>query len=219
LRYFGKRKGRLIKNILFQFLEEDEGITLTEILIAIFIFTFICVSAIFILKNSLLSSRKKTIEKDILKEVVYITEFIETKISNAMVNDLSGRYRMNFKGESNWVKFICPFSEGKENDLAKFGIYYKDGKVMAEMVRIDNKNPDFTFFDGFPGAQILGEDVKQFRLKYFDGENWVDKWDTEQMTNPKLPEFIEITLTISKGKIEGKEIEKEIKKIVKTGWE
>jgi len=209
----------LIKNILFQFLEEDEGITLTEILIAIFIFTFICVSAIFILKNSLLSSRKKTIEKDILKEVVYITEFIETKISNAMVNDLSGRYRMNFKGESNWVKFICPFSEGKENDLAKFGIYYKDGKVMAEMVRIDNKNPDFTFFDGFPGAQILGEDVKQFRLKYFDGENWVDKWDTEQMTNPKLPEFIEITLTISKGKIEGKEIEKEIKKIVKTGWE
>ena len=209
----------MIKNILFQFLEEDEGITLTEILIAIFIFTFICVSAIFILKNSLLSSRKKTIEKDILKEVVYITEFIETKISNAMVNDLSGRYRMNFKGESNWVKFICPFSEGKENDLAKFGIYYKDGKVMAEMVRIDNKNPDFTFFDGFPGAQILGEDVKQFRLKYFDGENWVDKWDTEQMTNPKLPEFIEITLTISKGKIEGKEIEKEIKKIVKTGWE
>jgi len=209
----------LRKNILFQFLGEGKGITLIEILIGVFIFTFVCFSAVFILKNSLLSLRKKSSEKDILREIVYISEFIETRISNAMINDLSGKYRMNFKGGNDWVKFICPFSEGEENDLVKFGIYYKDGKIMVEMVRVDNKNPDFTFFDGFPGAQILGENVKLFELKYYDGQNWVSYWDTENMVVPKLPEFVEINMVISKGKIEGKEIEKGFKKVVKIGWE
>ncbi|MGC8977563.1 MAG: type II secretion system protein GspJ [Candidatus Ratteibacteria bacterium] len=206
------------KNILFLFSEEDKGMTLLEVLIAIFIFTFVCLSAVLILKNSLLSSRKKTVEKDILKEFVYITEFIESKISNAMINDLNGKYRMNFKGGNDWVKFVCPFSEGKESDLVKFGVYWKDDKIMAEMVRIDKSNPDFTFFDGFPGAQILGEDVKHFSLKYFDGEEWQDTWDTENMEEPKLPEMVEIKIVVSKGKIEGREVEKEFRKVVKIGW-
>ena len=207
------------RNILFRFSGEGKGITLLEILIAVFIFTFVCLSSVFILRNSLLSSRKKTIEKDILREIIYITEFIETRISNAMINDLSGRYRMNFKGESDWVKFICPFSEGKENDIVKFGIYYKDGKIMVEMVRVDNKNPDFTFFNGFPGAQILGENIKLFKLRYYNGKNWVESWNTESMIKPELPKFVEIYMIISKGKIEGKEIEREIKKVIKIGWE
>ncbi|MCM8818915.1 MAG: type II secretion system protein GspJ [Candidatus Omnitrophica bacterium] len=206
------------KSILFQFSEEDKGHTLIEILISIFIFTFLCLAAILILKNSLVSSRKKNIEKEILKELIYISEFIENKISNAMINDLSGKYRMNFKGQNSYVKFICPFSEDKEGDIVKFGIYFKDDKIMAEMVRVDSKNPDFTFFDGFPGAQVLGENIRFFSLKYFDGKDWLDNWDTEKMKNPKLPEFVEIKIIISKGKVEGKEIEKEFKKIIRIGW-
>jgi len=206
------------KNFLFLCSEEGKGLTLLEVLIAIFIFTFICLSAISILKNSLLSSRKKNIEKEILKEFVYISEFIEVRISNAMINELSGKYRMNFKGENDWVRFICPFSEGEEGDIAKFGIYWKDNKVMAEMIRVDSKNPDFSFYEGFPGAQVLGEDVKSFSLKYYDGEEWLDKWDTEKMKNPRLPQMVEFKMVISKGKIEGEEIEKEFKKTVKIGW-
>ncbi|MGB9677585.1 MAG: prepilin-type N-terminal cleavage/methylation domain-containing protein [Candidatus Ratteibacteria bacterium] len=206
------------KNILFPLLEEDNGFTLIEILIAIFIFTFVCFTGIFILKNSILSSRKKALEKDILKEIIFISDFIESRISNAMINDLSGKYRMNFKGENKWVKFVSPFSEGKEGDIAKFGIYWKDNKIMVEMVRVDKKNPDFSFFEGFPGAQILGEDVKDFCIRYFDGEKFLDKWDTETMEEPKLPTFVEIKIVISKMKIEGKEIEREFKKEIKIGW-
>jgi prepilin-type N-terminal cleavage/methylation domain-containing protein len=206
------------KSILFHFSGEDRGFTLIEILIAIFVFTFVCFSAIFILKNSLLSSRKKTVEKEILKEIIFISDYIENRISNAMINDLSGKYRMNFKGEDKWVKFVAPFSENKEGDIAKFGIYWKDNKIMVEMVRVDKENPDFSFFDGFPGAQILGENVKDFCIKYSDGEKWFDKWDTEIMDEPKLPEFVEIKIIISKGKIERREIEREFKKTIKIGW-
>lgn len=206
------------KNISFLRLEENKGLTLLEILIAIFIFTFVCLYAIFILKNSLLSSRKKAFEKDILSESIHIMEFIENRITNAMINDFEGKYRMNFKGGINWVKFICPFSENKEGDIAKFGIYWKEGKIMVEMIRVDKNNPDFAFFDGFPGAQILGENIKLFSLKYFDGENWKEDWDTETMEEPELPKLVEITILVSKGKIEGEEIEKEIKKVVKIGW-
>ncbi|MCM8803994.1 MAG: prepilin-type N-terminal cleavage/methylation domain-containing protein [Candidatus Omnitrophica bacterium] len=209
---------KMKKDTLFLCLEEDKGVTLLEVLIAIFIFTFVCLSSVLILKNALLSSRKKTVEKDILSESIYITEFIENRIRNAMVNDLEGKYRMNFKGGSNWVKFVCPFSESKEGDIAKFGIYWKECKIMVEMIRVDKNNPDFTFFDGFPGAQVLGEDVKLFSLKYFDGENWKKNWDTEIMEEPKLPKMIEITMVILKGKIEGKEIGREIKKTIKIGW-
>ncbi|MCS7181354.1 MAG: type II secretion system protein GspJ [bacterium] len=206
------------KNILFQCSEEDKGFTLIEVLIATFVFTFVCFTSIFILKNSLLSSRKKTIEKEILKEIIYVSEFIENRISNAMINDLKGDNRMNFKGEKTWVKFIAPFSEDKEGDLVKFGIYWNNNKIMVQMVRIDSKNPDFRFFEGFPGAQVLGEDIKEFNLKYFDGKIWKDNWDTEFMKEPVLPELIEIKIVVSKGKMEGKEIEKEIKKIIKIGW-
>ncbi|HOK56089.1 MAG TPA: type II secretion system protein GspJ [bacterium] len=206
------------ENTLLPLSEEDRGFTLIEVLIAIFVFTFVCFTAIFILKNSLLSSRKKAVEKDILKEIVFISDFIESRISNAMINDLSGKYRMNFKGGDKWVKFVSPFSEDKEGDIAKFGIYWKDNKIMVDMVRIDKDNPDFSFFDGFPGAQILGEDVKDFSIRYFDGKDWQDKWDTEIMEEPVLPEFVEIKIVVSKGKIEGREIEKEIKKTIKVGW-
>ncbi|MCM8772288.1 MAG: type II secretion system protein GspJ [Candidatus Omnitrophica bacterium] len=205
-------------NILSQLSEEDKGITLLESIIAIFVFTFICLSVVFILRNSLLTSRKKSIEKDILRELIYITEFIETRISNSMINNFSGKYRMNFKGEKTNVKFICPFSEGEEGDIVKFGIYWKDGKIMAEMIRVNKENPDFTFFEGFPGAQILGNGVKFFSLRYYDGEKWHDRWDTEEMENPVLPKGIELKIVISKGKIEGREIEKGITKFIKIGW-
>jgi hypothetical protein len=39
------------------------------------------------------------------------------------------------------------------------------------------------------------------------------------MINPELPKFVEINIIVSKGKIEGKEIEKEFKKVIKVGWE
>ncbi len=206
------------ENILFHHLEEDNGFTLIEVLISIFVFTFVCLSGIFILKNSLLSSRKKQIEKDIMKEIIFIYDFIEKRISNAMINELSGKYRMNFKGGDKWAKFVSSFSEDKEGDIVKFGIYWKDNKIMVNMVRVDKENPDFSFFEGFPGAQVLGLDIKDFSIKYFDGENWYESWDTEVMEEPKLPEFVEIKIVVSKGKIEGKEIEKQIKKTIKIGF-
>lgn len=198
--------------------EEDKtGFTIIEILISIFIFTFICLSGILVSKNIIIASKKKTIEKDILKEISHISEFIEKTLPNAMINELSGRYRMNFKGENTWVKFIAPFSESKEGDIAKFGIFYRDNKIMVEMVRVDKENPDFEFYEGFPGAQILGEDIKFFSLRYYDGQNWLDRWDTENMEEPELPELVEIKIKISKGKIEGREIEREFTKITKIG--
>ncbi|MCM8785307.1 MAG: type II secretion system protein GspJ [Candidatus Omnitrophica bacterium] len=206
------------ENILSHHLEEDNGFTLIEILISVFVFTFVCFTSIFILKNSLLSSRKKQVEKEIMKEIVFIYDFIEKRISNAMINNLSGKYRMNFKGGDKSLKCVSSFSEDKEGDIAKFGIYWKDNKIMVNMVRVDRENPDFTFFDGFPGAQTLGIDIKDFSIKYFDGERWCESWDTETMEEPKLPELIEIKIVVSKGKIEGKEIEKEIKKTIKIGF-
>lgn len=206
--------------VKFLFLKLEEGrygFTFIEVLISIIVFTFVCLSAVLVSKNIILSSRKISFEKDILREISHISEFIENTLSNAMINNLSGKYRMNFKGETTWVRFVAPFSETEEGDIAKFGIFYRDNKIMVEMVRVDRKNPDFEFYEGFPGAQILGENVSFFSLKYYDGENWLDNWDTENMVEPELPELVEIKIKISKGKIEGKEIEKEITKITKIG--
>lgn len=205
------------KNILRVFLEEDKGFTIFEILISMFIFTIICFSAILILRSSLSTLREKNIEKEILKEIVNISEFIENRISLAMINNLDGKYRMNFKGEENWVKFIAPFSEGDQGDIAKFGIYWKDDKILVHMTRVDRENPDFTFFEGFPGAQILANNIKNFTIRYFDGKDWKKNWNTEIMEEPELPEYIEYEIVICKGKVEGREIEKIFKNRVKIG--
>lgn len=193
-------------------LEGNRGITLIEVLISIFIFLIIILSSLFVFKNTTLNLRKKKEERKIFQEALFSLNFIEKYMRNAMVNEMEGKYRMNFYGGKDWVKFIAPFSEGEGSDLGKFGIYQKGDKIKVSFVRITEDRPDFEFFKGYPGAQILADGVEKLRFYYFDGKEWKNEWNTDEKAI--LPEFVKIEITLSKGKVEGEKIKRKFTKIV-----
>jgi len=196
------------KNIFTVNSEKNKGLTLLEILFSVIILTFILSSSLLIFRSFLVNSRKKYIEKKIFSEYSTFTNFLKNTLPYAMVNEMKGKYRINFKGEKTWMKFIIPFSEGENSDLTKIGVYFKEGKIKVSMERVKRKKMDLKFSEGFPGAQTLCENVRTLKFKYFDGEKWNEKWDTEIMEKPVLPKILKFEIEIYGGKIEGKEIRK-----------
>ena len=208
-------------NSQFSYLATPKGITLIEILISFIIFTVIICSSLMIFKSALLKMRRQSEEKEMYSEAIETLDFIEKNLSIAMVNELEGKYRMNFIGSSNWVKFIAPFSEGDGSDLVKFGIHLDDDKqVKVNYVRIDKKNPDFLFPSGFPGAQMFGKNIEELKFYYFDGKNSGETWSSEKgnENEGKLPDMVKVEILVSSPvKIEGKREKKKFTRLIKMG--
>jgi len=207
-----------VKVHIFQEVSEgDRGFTLLEVLIALVIFCVAAFSSIMIFKNSLLRFGKQMGEKKVYSEAMKVFDYTERYLTSAMCNDMDGKLRINFEGRDSYVRFISPFSEGKESDLAKFGIYFdsEGNKVKVSVIRIDRKSPDFVFPAGFPGAQVLGDDIGMFKLSYYDGKNWKDCWDTSSMPEPALPRLVKIEITTFSQKIEGKRYDETFEKIIR----
>jgi len=210
----------LKRKVFIRFLEEDKGITLLEILISFIIFTVVICSSLMIFKSAMLKMRRQSGEKEMYSEAIETLDFIEKNLSIAMVNELEGKYRMNFIGSSSRVKFIAPFSEGDGSDLVKFGIYWDDKKVKVNYIRVDKKNPDFLFPSGFPGAQMLGKNIEELKFYYFDGENPEETWSSEKgdENEGKLPDMVKVEILVSSPvSIEGKREKRKFTRLIKMG--
>lgn len=198
----------------------DKGITVLEVLVSLIIFTVIIVSTLVIFKHSLLTGRKSVQEKDIYSEAVNTLDFLSRHLSLAMANELTGECRIDFLGSRNWVRFVAPFSEGEGSDLCKFGVYHQDDKIKVQVLRVDKARPDFLFPSGFPGAQVLGENVGELQFYYRDGTAWCREWDSRPGREQagRLPEIIRIEiLVVSPEKVEGKVREKRFTRLVRLG--
>jgi prepilin-type N-terminal cleavage/methylation domain-containing protein len=206
--FSGKGKENMNIKISIPDSEGNRGFTLLEILISLIIFAVVISASLLIFKGSVVKYKKESFKKTVYSESSEIFNFIETRLSAAMCNDLTGSYRINFKGGSDWIRFVSPFSQSEDSDLAKFGIYHDQDRIKVSMERIDRDSNDFNFPSGYTGAQVLGQDVGNFTVRYFDGKKWQKSWDTEKMNQPELPEMVRIELEIYAGKIEGEKVEK-----------
>ncbi|MDD3725757.1 MAG: prepilin-type N-terminal cleavage/methylation domain-containing protein [Candidatus Ratteibacteria bacterium] len=201
-------------NIFQEVSEGDRGATLLEVIIALVIFCIAVFSAITIFKGSLLRFGKQTGEKKVYSEAVKVFDYMERYLVSAMCSKESG---IAFEGESEYIRFISPFSEGPESDLAKFGIYFdrENNAVKVSVIRIDRRSSDVDFPAGFPGAQVLGEDIEMFHLSYYDGNNWYEQWETKYMEEPELPRLIKVEVRPFSQRIEGKRYEKTFEKVIR----
>ncbi|MCX8082949.1 MAG: prepilin-type N-terminal cleavage/methylation domain-containing protein [bacterium] len=195
----------------------DSGFTLLEILIAVIIFCIATFSSVMIFKGSIVRFERQSGEKKVFSEAIKVFDYMEKYLTSAMCNNMEGKLRINFEGEKEYVKFISPFSEGPDTDLAKFGIYFdREAKtVKVSVIRIDRNDPFFIFPSGFPGAQILGENIGYFQISYYDGKNWLDHWYTDCMIEPELPRIIKVEIKPFSQKIEGKRYEETFEKYIR----
>ncbi|MCM8762026.1 MAG: prepilin-type N-terminal cleavage/methylation domain-containing protein [Candidatus Omnitrophica bacterium] len=201
-------------HILQEVSEGDKGFSLLEVLIALVIFCIAVFSSITIFKSSLLRFGKQVGEKKVYSEAVKVFNYMERYLVSAMCEEDP---RIDFEGESEYIRFISPFSEGPESDLAKFNIYFdrEDNKVKVSVIRIDRKENNFNFPAGFPGAQVLGENISSFHLFYYDGKEWKDRWNTAYITEPELPRLIKVEITSFPHKVEGKRYYERFEKLIR----
>lgn len=208
---FGESKGGLTN---------PKGITLLETLIGLFVFGIVISSCLMLFRKNMLNSRKELIGKNICSEALDTISFVERHIPFAMINTFEGKYRMNFIGENNRIRCICPFSETEGTDLGKLGIFLDGDIIKVNFVRIDKDTSDFSFFAGFPGAQPLAEHISRLRFEYFDGIVWRETWNTKkgQAQEGELPRLLRMEIdVVYPQQVEGKYIRKQFQKTMKMG--
>lgn len=207
------------RNFLPILSEKNNGFTLIEVLVSLLILTFILFSSLFIFRENVRKMRIKASEKEIYKNAFDTFSTMENYLSKAKINSQKGKLRMDFKGEKNSLKFISMVQESEKSDFVKVGIFFRDNKIKMYIEKVNEKN-GFGFRNGFPGAQVLAENISDFEILYSDKGKWKEKWDTSEKENHCLPDFVKIKMTVFyKKKIEGKIYEKTFERIIKVGYE
>ena len=91
--------------------------------------------------------------------------------------------------------------DAKESDQCEIG-YYAEGdpeiRGQTNLMRREDPRPDAEWDKG-GRAYILAEDIKEFRIRYFDAkdDDWTDEWDTEDPEFAgRLPTIVELTLVV-----------------------
>lgn len=191
--------------------------SLLEVLVASSIFLVIFLASSLLFHRQLLSYQKIESERKILQEAQAALEYFARYLRLALVNDLEGRYRIGFQGEKNYLRFIAPFSESETgSDLCKFGFYQEDDKLKVQVIRINQREDDFSFPDNFSGAQILAENISQLAFRYYGHSTWYEQWESRQdVFKNELPSACEIKITCyHPSKLEGRIEKKDFFQIV-----
>ncbi|HPP11362.1 MAG TPA: hypothetical protein PKW42_01395, partial [bacterium] len=197
--------------------EGERGLTLLEVVVALLISVLVMTASLMLFRKTLLDSRQKMAEKEVLAEATELLDFVERHLSLSQVNDLPGRWRMHFLGEEHRVKFIAPFSPGEGSDLAKFGLYLDGQVVKVSVMRVDRDNPDFVLPEGFSGAQPVARNILSLSFLYFDGQKWRSSWDTrEEEMLVRLPLQVKVTVVVqSSSRVEGRRLTREFSRTFK----
>jgi len=163
------------------------------------LFAVAVVTALFLFGRHLDRLRQQSVEKRVFEEAGRCLEFLDRHLPLAQVNDLSGSVRMNFRGSPDTVRFIAPFSESEGSDLTKFAVARDGRNVVVQVVRVDSEHPGMELPGDLRGSQILCRDVERFNLQYFDGRQWVDRWETGEGDPQEavLPQMVRVELVVS----------------------
>jgi len=74
----------------------------------------------------------------------------------------------------------------------------EQGEAQVGLLRMEYDRAAKRYADqgggNLPGFEMMAQEVKSLRFRYFDGSNWAETWDSNQMRT--LPVAIEITLLV-----------------------
>lgn len=195
----------------------ESGLTFVEIIVALFIFGIAVLCTLAVFRKQILELRARRLEYRIASETAEFFQFLDKHLPHAMVNDREGDLRMDFIGASDRLRFVAPFSEGEDSDLAKFGMYRDKDRIKIALARVDRNSPSYSFSEGFPGAQTLTICIEDFRISYADGASWQSSWDTRQGSpeEGRLPSAVSVELSVSPPeKMEGRRLKQRFTKTV-----
>lgn len=173
------------------------------------IMVIVFVSGFLIFSTITIRISRQTAEKTISAAASDFTTFLRHKLKEVIIQDIEGPFRIDFVGTETSIKFFAPYTDAKDSNPGKYGIYFDGNTIRLSFERIERRTKTYSFEPGFSGSQPIVENVKNLSFLYYDGENWEKSWDTgNQYNKARLPEKIRVFYILTDRKIEGKEIEK-----------
>ncbi len=184
------------------------GFTLLELMLAAAIAGVVGV-ALFLTLDTAFDTRRRAIEQLAGRNAARISlDLIGHDLEGMlgpgglMAGPVEGEHLMAANGvEADWISFVTTHRalpiDSQKGDLRRVELAPADDPDGAEGMLLVRRVTTNLLSSSEPQqwTQILARGVRGFRLRYFDGDAWVDGWDSVDQRD-MLPQAIEITLTL-----------------------
>lgn len=176
---------------------KSRGFTITEILVATFIFSLLVVGLYGVFNKTQLAWERGNLRIEQYREIRGIFGIIIGELRCAFVSPANSD--LFFEGEENSLYFFSSSNIAKEKgeyDLKLISYRFKDSKI------IKNTKSNFKSSSTKTSSTILASDVRKLSFSYFNGKNWQEKWkfgeDKSSNFSSYLPEAVRITVSVEK---------------------
>ncbi|MBC7189731.1 prepilin-type N-terminal cleavage/methylation domain-containing protein [Candidatus Aerophobetes bacterium] len=177
--------------------EKNRGFTITEILVATFIFSLLVMGVYGVFNKSQLAWERGNLRIEQYRKIRGIFDLLTRELRCAFVSPANPD--LFFEGEENSLYFFSSSNIAKEKgeyDLKFISYRFKDSKI------IKNTKSNFKSPSTKTSSTVLASDVRKLSFSYFNGKNWQEKWrfreDKSRNFSSYLPEAVRITVTVGK---------------------
>jgi hypothetical protein len=183
-------------------MSDNRGFTLLEAIIAVGLsaFVLVLVYSTYIGINSAINAASEG--QDVLETGRILLELQKQDLRGAVVSPQS-RFKSDIKEIDGELYFSVEFSTTSLMGENPFGV----GRVGYSLVKTDDGQKVLVRREARNARDDLIKEgavfemsrmVTSFELRFYNGTEWVDKWDSESMG--KLPKQVRIAITVSDGK-------------------
>lgn len=167
------------------------GFTLLEILIAVTIMALILIT----IYGSYTGSVQIITDSGDDFEAYHIARFLLNTISEELSCAYDGGSSSSFKGEAKELEFTSTNKSGYKDYPPESGDFYRL-KYFIEGAASSEEGNYIMYRDEDGQSDVIGEDIRDIKFEYYDGETWEEKWDSAE--SKKLPTAVRITLNVDK---------------------
>ena len=178
------------------------GLTLVELLVAMAILVTVTASAFLIFRGITRAWRTGELRSERYQEARLLFELFEREVSSSVSDS---RYPFigleaadptplhDGSAVDDELMFVGTLS-GRSGFIERGYWVDSEGKLMCH----DDESGDGDYSTGT--SELCGRDVSEFKIAYFDGSGWVDRW--EPQSPGQLPKAIHIVLSLGREKAE-----------------
>ena len=181
------------------------GLTLVELLVAMAILITVTAATVLIFRGIIRAWRTGELRTERYQQARLLFDVFERELSSCVASERYPMIGLPAAEEAQLQEgsvldelFFAGRLPGRSGVVERGYWVNADGELMCH----DDEPSDGDYATG--ASELCGRDVSQFAVSYFDGTEWIDRWDARTHTGLEglLPKAVYITMTIGRQKPE-----------------